>query len=277
MSTDDRRKRGGLARGMLVLFVATLGVFVVAVPVAAQLTTGTISGSVVDAGGLALPGASVTITNTGTGATRTHDDRQQRRLPRDGSLSGAVSRQRDGERLSALPRGGVPAGRGPERACGRAAGGREHLGTGQRRRQLVARRHAVVGRDDRRGSPADAGTADAESQRADARGAGAGDYRCVRPGRRHRSTKRADHQQRGNRRPHEPERHPAGRRDPHDLALQPRLEPAVTRLDPGIPGADQHLQRRVRPGRRDQPPRHHEVGQQHASGAACGSTTATTR
>ena len=71
MSTDDRRKRGGLARGMLVLVVATLGVFVAA-PVAAQLTTGTISGSVVDEGGLALPGASVTITNTGTGATRTH-------------------------------------------------------------------------------------------------------------------------------------------------------------------------------------------------------------
>ena len=70
MSTDDRRKRGGLGRGVLVLVAATLGVFVVAAPVAAQLTTGTISGSVVDEGGLALPGASVTITNTGTGATR---------------------------------------------------------------------------------------------------------------------------------------------------------------------------------------------------------------
>ena len=70
MPTDDRRNRGGLARGMLVLVAAALGVFVAAAPVAAQLTTGTISGSVVDEGGLALPGASVTITNTGTGATR---------------------------------------------------------------------------------------------------------------------------------------------------------------------------------------------------------------
>ena len=44
MSTDDQRKRGRLARGMLVLVAATLGIFVAAAPVAAQLTTGTISG-----------------------------------------------------------------------------------------------------------------------------------------------------------------------------------------------------------------------------------------
>jgi hypothetical protein len=54
---------------MLGLAVAALGLFV-APPVAAQLTTGTISGNVIDPGGLALPGASVTITNTETAATR---------------------------------------------------------------------------------------------------------------------------------------------------------------------------------------------------------------
>jgi hypothetical protein len=69
MSTDDQRKPEGLARGILVLVAAALGVFVAA-PAAAQLTTGTISGNVIDAKGLALPGDSVTITNTETGATR---------------------------------------------------------------------------------------------------------------------------------------------------------------------------------------------------------------
>jgi hypothetical protein len=69
MSTDDRRQRR-LARSIPALVAAALSVFLAA-PATAQLTTGTISGQVADEGGLALPGASVTITNTETGATRT--------------------------------------------------------------------------------------------------------------------------------------------------------------------------------------------------------------
>ena len=68
MTSDDRWKVEGLARVIRVL-VVVLGVFTDA-PAAAQLTTGTISGQVVDEGGLALPGASVTINSTETGATR---------------------------------------------------------------------------------------------------------------------------------------------------------------------------------------------------------------
>jgi hypothetical protein len=66
---SNRRKPEALVRGRLVLAAAALGLLVAA-PAAAQMTTGTISGNVVDTGGLAVPGASVTITNTETGATR---------------------------------------------------------------------------------------------------------------------------------------------------------------------------------------------------------------
>src|SRR5687767_11282648 len=50
--------------------VACVGAFIAA-PAAAQSITGTILGNVTDADGLALPGATVTATNTETGATRT--------------------------------------------------------------------------------------------------------------------------------------------------------------------------------------------------------------
>jgi len=40
-------------------------------PVAAQAVTGTILGSVTDTTGAAVPGATVTLTNLGTGLTRT--------------------------------------------------------------------------------------------------------------------------------------------------------------------------------------------------------------
>lgn len=54
----------------VVLFMLAIGAFIAA-PAAAQSITGTILGNVTDSDGLALPGATVTATNTETGATRT--------------------------------------------------------------------------------------------------------------------------------------------------------------------------------------------------------------
>ena len=48
----------------------------------AQGLTGQMSGSVVDASGSVLPGATVTVTNAGTQASRTVDDRRERRRSR---------------------------------------------------------------------------------------------------------------------------------------------------------------------------------------------------
>ena len=54
----------------LVILSLAIGAFIAA-PAAAQSITGTILGNVTDGDGLALPGATVTATNTETGATRT--------------------------------------------------------------------------------------------------------------------------------------------------------------------------------------------------------------
>jgi hypothetical protein len=54
----------------VVILTLAIGAFI-AVPAAAQSITGTILGNVTDGDGLALPGATVTATNTETGATRT--------------------------------------------------------------------------------------------------------------------------------------------------------------------------------------------------------------
>jgi carboxypeptidase family protein/TonB-dependent receptor-like protein len=60
-----RTRQRSIFIGILLLIVAT------AAPVAAQLTTGTISGTVIDQTKASLPGAEVTITNAGTGLVRT--------------------------------------------------------------------------------------------------------------------------------------------------------------------------------------------------------------
>src|SRR6188472_3464541 len=51
-------------------FAAALLAVLIAVPAFAQGTTGTLTGSVTDDQGLALPGANVTVTNLSTGFTR---------------------------------------------------------------------------------------------------------------------------------------------------------------------------------------------------------------
>src|SRR5512147_1590967 len=61
------RFRNLMAAGALAALIATLATG----PVAAQSSSGNIDGRVVDADGAVLPGATVTATNTETGATRT--------------------------------------------------------------------------------------------------------------------------------------------------------------------------------------------------------------
>ncbi len=65
-----RRRRTTAAAHCLVVFFLAIGALMAA-PAAAQSITGTILGNVTDGDGLALPGATVTATNTETGATRT--------------------------------------------------------------------------------------------------------------------------------------------------------------------------------------------------------------
>jgi hypothetical protein len=53
-----------------IVWLAVVGVIFIAAPAAAQSTTGTISGRVVDSQGLALPGVTVTATSPNLQATR---------------------------------------------------------------------------------------------------------------------------------------------------------------------------------------------------------------
>jgi hypothetical protein len=65
-----KQRRTAAAAHCFVILSLAIGAFIAA-PAAAQSITGTILGNVTDADGLALPGATVTATNTETGATRT--------------------------------------------------------------------------------------------------------------------------------------------------------------------------------------------------------------
>lgn len=65
--TEDVRRLGWLAR--IVVF-GVLAIGVLSTTVAAQVTSGTILGNVTDSAGSVVPGATVTTTNTDTGATR---------------------------------------------------------------------------------------------------------------------------------------------------------------------------------------------------------------
>ena len=65
-----KRTRTAPVAHWLVILSLAIGAFIAA-PAAAQSITGTILGNVTDGDGLALPGATVTATNTETGATRT--------------------------------------------------------------------------------------------------------------------------------------------------------------------------------------------------------------
>lgn len=67
------------SRGASVLALSVIMGFILAVPAAAQLTTGNIVGNLVDDTKASLPGAAVTIKNVDTGLTRTlFTDRQGR-------------------------------------------------------------------------------------------------------------------------------------------------------------------------------------------------------
>ena len=144
----------GFTRSVVLLAVLAV-VTLMATSVAAQSTTGTILGNVTDADGLALPGATVTATNTETGATRTVvTDSEgayfigalQIGLYRvDVTMSGFRSFQQEA----------VLAVVGAERARGRAAGGRRCDRTVDVVANASTRRHAFVGRRDQRRSAAD--------------------------------------------------------------------------------------------------------------------------
>jgi hypothetical protein len=69
MSIDCARQHRRLAGATVLLLLLVIGVL--ATPSHAQVTTGTILGSITDEAGGVLPGATVTITNTDTGSTRT--------------------------------------------------------------------------------------------------------------------------------------------------------------------------------------------------------------
>src|SRR5688500_17216383 len=65
-----KQSRTAAAAHFFVILTLAIGAFIAA-PAAAQSITGTILGNGTDGDGLALPGATVTATNTETGATRT--------------------------------------------------------------------------------------------------------------------------------------------------------------------------------------------------------------
>src|SRR5262245_14414870 len=69
-----KKKRDHGVRGRIARFLAgclTLTMFAWPTPLHAQAVTGTILGTVRDGSGAAVPGATVTLTNTGTGLVRT--------------------------------------------------------------------------------------------------------------------------------------------------------------------------------------------------------------
>ena len=65
----------------------------------AQSATGTISGTVVDGTGAALPGATVNVTEAATGSVRTVDHRRGRSLPLRRAESGPLLRHRRARQL----------------------------------------------------------------------------------------------------------------------------------------------------------------------------------
>ena len=83
-----------------------------AVPLAARLAaqgTGTLSGTVVDAQGGALPGATVTVTEQATNAARTITSDPDGRVPHPGPSAGAVQPRNHHGRVLAAQGDGHPA------------------------------------------------------------------------------------------------------------------------------------------------------------------------
>ena len=78
-----------------------------------------------------------------------------------------------------------------------------------------------------------------------------------------------------------PEQRVRGRRHQRDAVLRHAVRVVSAGLDPGIPGDDQRLLRRVRTGVRRRAERHHQERRQHDSGVAatdsCATTTSTRR
>ncbi len=235
-----KQRRTAAAAHCFVILTLAIGAFIAA-PAAAQSITGTILGNVTDADGLALPGATVTATNTETGATRTVvTDSEgsyligalQIGLYRvDVTMSGFRSFQQEQFSLSSAQNARVDA----------------RLAVGGVTEQVDVVANAI--RVDTRSSSV---VTNVDRQRMDelpmlnrsvltmaVLAPGITEVACTR--RRHQSTERTKYHQRVDGRAHEPERHSAGRRDAECFHPQPPLESAVARLDSGVSGADQRL------------------------------------